>query len=122
MGVPDLVATRAEGQRGFAFEVKTGEGAITLTQRDLDGVRSTGHRPVVAALLFPDPEPRWLLLDGEALTPGAHPKLRLARRPQVHLGFDLGAGFAVALAHYHPTALLGSEALDPVFFERSAKP
>lgn len=122
VGVPDLVASRPDGGNGFAFEVKTGEGAITLSERDLDGVRSTGHRPVVAALLFPDPRPRWLVVDASTLVPGMHPQLRLARRSQVDLGFDLDAAFRTALGVYHPRAMLGSEALDLVFFERSPRP
>ncbi len=111
VGVPDLVATREEPPIGYALEVKTGERKIPLSPRDIQGVLSTGHIPVVAILVFPDPQPHWLFLDARNIAPGVYGKHQLARRPKVLLEFDANATFRSTLAAHHSTAMQGTSAL-----------
>lgn len=68
VGVPDLVATRKDPPVGYAIEVKTGERKISLSPRDIHGMVSTGHVPIIALLIFPDPQSHLLFLGGRAKT------------------------------------------------------
>jgi len=111
VGVPDLVATKEEPSFGYALEVKTGERKIPLSTRDIQGVVSTGHIPIVAILVFPDPEPHWLFLDARNIVPGVYGKHELARKPKVVLEFDANAAFTSTLAAHHSTAMQGTSAL-----------
>jgi hypothetical protein len=74
-------------------------------------VISTGHVPVVAVLIFPDPEPHWLFLDAGSVEAGTYAKHQLVRKPRVLLEFDANVTFRSTLAAHHSTAMLGSSAL-----------
>jgi len=111
VGVPDLVATKKDSRLGYALEVKTGERRISLSPRDIQGVVSTGHVPVVAVLIFPDPEPYWLFLDARSIEAGTYAKRQLIRKPKVPLVFDATAAFRKTLARYHFAAMQGTTAL-----------
>ncbi len=111
VGVPELVATKVDPPVGYALEVKTGERKISLSPRDIEGVVSTGHVPIVAVLIFPDPQPHWLFLDARSIQPGTYAKHQLTRKPKVALEFDANATFRSILATYHSTAMQGTSAL-----------
>lgn len=111
VGVPDLVAQKEHAWVGYALEVKTGQGKISLSLRDIRGVISTGHVPVVAILIYPDPQPHWLFLDARSIQPGSYAKHQLARKAKAPLEFDANAAFRSALAVYHSTAMKGTSAL-----------
>lgn len=115
VGVPDLIATKEDPPIGYALEVKTGERKISLSPRDIQGVVSTGHVPVVAILVFPDPEPHWLFLDARNIAPGTYRKHELARKPKAALEFDANATFMNTLAAHHSTAMLGTSDLSQTF-------
>lgn len=111
VGVPDLVATKEDPRLGYALEVKTGERKISLSPRDIQGVVSTGHVPVVAVLIFPDPEPHWLFLDARSVEAGTYAKHQLIRKSRVQLEFDANVTFRSTLAAYHSSAMQGTSAL-----------
>lgn len=69
IGVPDFVASHATRRCRIAVEVKTGS-PIRLSRRDLDGAANAGDIAVVAALLFPDRWPRWVLVEASMLRAG----------------------------------------------------
>lgn len=93
VGVPDFTASRETANgvfQTFAFEVKTSDTArIVLTERDLDGIRIPGHTGVLAVLVFPARNPRWLLISEDALTARSWETRHLAQMQQVDVGFDL---------------------------------
>jgi len=111
VGVPDLVATKDNPRLGYALEVKTGTQKISLSPRDIQGVVSTGHVPVIAVLIFPDPLPRWLFVDARSIQPGTYAKHQLSRKPKVTLEFDANITFRSTLATYHQAAMQGASAL-----------
>jgi hypothetical protein len=94
VGVPDILAHRADSSGGFAIEAKTSEeGRVTLQERELKGLVDTGLTPTVAALAFPDRDPRWFLIVGSGLPAGTYEMIHLARRPRVDVGFDTNSVF-----------------------------
>lgn len=111
VGVPDFVASKGSPPIGYAVEAKTGT-TLVLSQRELEGVRTTAHIAVVAVLIFPDHEPRWMFIDGRAIDAGQHRPYRLVRRPSVRLDFDANDLFARTLAHLYESALAGARALE----------
>lgn len=111
IGVPDLIATKEDTRAGYAIEVKTGERKISLSPRDIQGVISTGHVPIIAVLIFPDPQPHWLFVDARSIEPGTFMKHQLARKPKVTFEFDADAAFRTTLAAYHSIAMQGTTAL-----------
>ncbi len=120
VGVPDFVASRGTPPVGYAVEAKTGTHVI-LSERELAGIRASAHTAVVAVLLFPDFDPRWLLLDGRRIAAGMHPGHRLQREPVVALDFDANAEFRRVLAAFHEAALEGSRVLETAFSNDRAR-
>jgi hypothetical protein len=98
VGVPDLQAFEPGKPGGFAIEAKTGDVSITLSKRDLDGVKSTNRTPVVAAYFISDPTPKWLLIDAKSLRPAAYRKYELESKPLIDVGFEVTNGFSRVLA------------------------
>ncbi|MBM4434132.1 MAG: hypothetical protein FJ028_03290 [Chloroflexi bacterium] len=114
VGVPDFVASRGLPPLGYAVEAKTGT-RVNLTKRELEGVRGPAHTAVVAILLFPDFDPRWLFLDGSRIPPGMRSVRRLRVYPAVSLDFDANGAFRQVLSDFHEAALDGSVALEVAF-------
>jgi hypothetical protein len=113
VGVPDFVAVRPGNMQGYAVEVKTATGRkLNLKDRELQAVTMSDHYPVVAVLLFPNLDPRWLCLDAHALRPGALDTMSLVRMLLVRIDFDLNGEFRAVLADFHEAAMTGSYALD----------
>src|SRR5690242_16833514 len=84
IGVPDFVAVRPGKRAGLAVEAKTTtSGKLRLNERELKAVKLSDHKPVVAALLFPDLAPRWICLDARLIEPGDVALSSLARKPHV---------------------------------------
>lgn len=111
VGVPDFIAFKGSPPVGYSVEVKTG-ATLLISERELEGVRSSAHTALVAALLFPDSDPRWLFLDGRSLTAGVHPAYRLEGRPAVTLDFEANDLFMRTLAQLFDSTLEGSRALE----------
>jgi hypothetical protein len=112
VGVPDFTAVKGPPPTGFAIEAKTGSGSIVLlSDRDIEGVRSTGWAPVIALLCFPTPEPQWVLLSARHLVAGSYRTVRLLRHPQVVLDFDINRGFSETLSMFHSIAVQNPKAL-----------
>lgn len=107
VGVPDLVASRPDSREGYSIEVKTGATKIALSQRDLDGVLSSGKTPVVAALFMSDPSFRWLLADARSLKAGSYRRFELEAKPRVSLGFDVTEDFQRILLRTHAVSMEG---------------
>lgn len=113
VGVPDFVAVRPGSTDGYAVEVKTAQGrALQLKERELKAVQMAEHTPIIAVLLFPDIDPRWLLLDARKLRVGSFDPIRLARVPSVSVGFAIDDEFKCTLAEFHDAAMTSSYALD----------
>jgi hypothetical protein len=110
VGVPDLHVEPTESGLRFAIEVKTGN-PIVLSARDLDGVTGHGQVGVVAALVFPDCNPRWCFVDATRLSPGRIELRRLIRAPQVDFTLDVQAAFLLVVDSVPTRMLLDSEAL-----------
>jgi len=112
VGVPDFTAVKRVPHSSFAIEAKTGSGStVVLSDRDLEGVRSTGWVPVIALLLFPATEVGWVLLNASHLLAGSHRTLRLIRQPYVILDFDVNLGFHKTLSMFHSIAMEDPKAL-----------
>jgi hypothetical protein len=111
VGVPDLQAFRPSTPGGFAIEVKTGDASITLSKRDLDGVRSSERSPVVAAYFLSDPTPRWWLVDAKSLRPATYRRYEVEMMPRTDVGFDVTDIFSRVLVNGYRTALEGPGAL-----------
>lgn len=111
VGVPDLQAFRTGDSGGFAIEAKTGKMSITLSKRDLDGVRSTGRTPVVAAFFISDPKPRWWLVDANALRVATYRRHEIESKPRVDVGFDLTDQFSRILGSNIRIAMEGPRPL-----------
>jgi hypothetical protein len=113
VGVPDFVAVRPGKVQGYAVEVKTATGRkLHLKDRELKAVTMSDHYPVVAVLIFPDLEPRWLCMDAHSLRSGALDTMSLIRKPLVAIDFDLNKEFRAVLAEFHEAAMTSSYALD----------
>jgi len=113
IGVPDFVAVRPGKVQGYAVEVKTATGRkLQLKERELKAVRMSDHYPVVAVLIFPDLNPRWLCIDAHGLQPGALDTRSLVRYQRVTIDFDLDSEFRAVLAEFHEAAMTSSYALD----------
>ncbi len=111
VGVPDFIASKGSLRVGYAVEAKTGT-TLVLSERELEGVRTSTHTAVVAVLVFPDHDPRWIFVDGRALDPGQHRVYRLMRKRAVRLDFDPNDLFARTLAELYESALDGARALE----------
>lgn len=111
VGVPDFVASKGLPPIGYAVEVKTGT-TLTLSERELEGIRTTAHVAVVAALIFPDDVPRWLFIDGRAIEAGQYRLYRLAQKTSVQLDFEANDLFAQLLADFYESAFDGAPALE----------
>lgn len=107
VGVPDLQAFEPGKHVGYAMEAKTGDTSITLSKRDLDGVKSTNRIPVVAAYFLSDPTPRWWLIDARSLRPTAYRRYELEPKPTVDVGFDLNSTFFSVLVDCFDVAVEG---------------
>jgi hypothetical protein len=107
VGVPDIQAFRSDLPIGFAIEAKTGENAVALSTRDLDGVLSSGRTPVVALFFLSDPSPRWWLIDAKSLKAGTYRRHEIQAKPSVGVGFDVTAQFSRVLASSFSVATEG---------------
>jgi hypothetical protein len=114
VGVPDLQAFHRSDSEGFAIEAKTGKRSISLSKRDLDGVRSTGRIPVVAAFFITDPKSRWWLVDARALRVATYRRYEIEAKPKVNVGFDLTDRFSRILASNIEIAMQGPGPLSRV--------
>jgi hypothetical protein len=111
VGVPDLQVFEPAKPRGYAIEAKTGDLSITLSKRDLDGVRSTNRTPVVAAFFLSDPIPRWRLIDANSLRPSTYRRYEIESKPMVDVGFDVTVTFSTILVTNFRVAVEGPGAL-----------
>ena len=107
VGVPDLQAFHPGEPDGYAIEAKTGKMSVSLSKRDLDGVRSTGRIPVVAAFFVSDPKPRWWLVDANAMRAATYRRHEIESKPRVDVGFDLTDQFSRILASNIQIAMEG---------------
>lgn len=122
VGVPDFVAVRPGRVQGYAVEVKTATGRkLLLKDRELKAVTMSDHYPVVAVLIFPDLDPRWLCLDAHALRSGALDTISLVRKSLVAVDFDLSKEFRAVLAEFHGAAMTSSYALDHALHQEVSK-
>lgn len=113
VGVPDFTATGKDAGRALAVEVKTCEGSrVSLTQRDLDGVRVSGQTGVLAVLVFPDRTPRWLLISADTLSARAWLMRHLAAKPQVDVGFGVSDVFYRVVGSLQPEWVRGGPELE----------
>jgi hypothetical protein len=110
VGVPDLHVEPPGATVRIAIEVKTGN-PVALSSRDLDGVTGHGQLGVVAALVFPDCDPRWCFVDAGHLSPGRYELRRLCRLPQADLTVDVQEAFLRVVDAVPTRALLDGEAL-----------
>ena len=111
VGVPDLQAFEPDKPGGYAIEAKTGDVSITLSKRDLDGVKSTNRTPVVAAYFLSDPTPLWWLIDAKSLRPAAYRRYELETKPVIAVGFDVTKMFSRVLAENYRIAIEGPSAV-----------
>lgn len=107
VGVPDLVVSRRDSREGYSIEVKTGVTKVTLSQRDLDGVLSSGKTPVVAALFMSDPSHHWFLADARSLRAGSYRRFELEAKPRVSLAFDVTEDFQRILLRTQAVSMEG---------------
>jgi hypothetical protein len=107
VGVPDLIVFQPGKPGGYAIEAKTGDASITLSKRDLDGVKSTDRNPLVAAYFLSDPTPQWRLVDARSLRPAAYRRYELDPKPTVDVGFDLNSTFSNVLIECFRVAIEG---------------
>jgi hypothetical protein len=114
VGVPDLQAFHKGNSDGYAIEAKTGKTSVSLSKRDLDGVRSTGRIPVVAAFFVSDPKPRWWLVNANALRVATYRRHEIESKPRVDVGFDLTDQFSRILASNIQIAMEGPGPLSRV--------
>jgi hypothetical protein len=102
VGVPDFIATSriSDGDcQTIAVEVKTSDKSkISLTQRDLDGIRTPGQTGVLAVLVFPAMNPGWLLISADSISPRSWEIRQLGMKRQVDVGFDVDDMFHRATA------------------------
>jgi hypothetical protein len=93
VGVPDFTATSpmTDGLcETIAVEVKTSDKSkISLTQRDLDGIRTPGQTGVLAVLVFPAMNPGWLLIPAASVSPRLWDIRHLGMKHRVDVGFDV---------------------------------
>jgi hypothetical protein len=111
VGVPDLQAFEPGKPGGYAIEAKMGDLSITLTKRDLDGVKSANRTPVVAAFFLSDPTPQWWLIDARSLRPAAYRRYELEPKPVIDVGFDVTKSFSRILAENYQIVLEGPGAV-----------
>jgi hypothetical protein len=116
VGVPDFVATSQGTEIScvtFAVEVKTTDKPkISITQRDLDGIRTPGVSGVLAVLIFPSRNPRWMLLSEDDIAPGALEIRSLERKVPVDVGFDLSSVFRQAASQIEAVSAPGGSDLE----------
>jgi hypothetical protein len=111
IGVPDLQVFKPAKPGGYAIEAKTGDLSITLSKRDLDGVKSTNRTPVVAAFFLSDPTSRWRLIDANSLRPSTYRRYELESKPAMDVGFDVTEMFSRVLVDNFHIATEGLAAL-----------
>lgn len=111
IGVPDLIATRVADGRRFSIEVKTGESAISLSKRDLQGVASGAGSGVIQALFLSDPRLRWITVAAGDLKARVYRRFELEALHSTDFGFDVTARFFEDLSQNYESALLGNEVL-----------
>ena len=116
IGVPDFTATASStdgnGQT-IAVEVKTSDKSkISLTQRDLDGIRTPGQIGVLAVLMFPAMNPRWLLISADSISPGSWEIRHLGMKPQVNVGFEVDNMFHRATSGLEANLVPGGSELE----------
>lgn len=116
VGVPDFTATSSitdGNDQTIAVEVKTSDKSkISLTQRDLDGIRTPGQTGVLAVLMFPAMNPRWLLNSADSISPGSWEIRHLGMKPQVNVGFDVDNMFHRATAGLETHLVPGGSELE----------
>jgi hypothetical protein len=115
VGVPDFTATppRPAGNVGqIAVEVKTSDKPeISLTRRDLHGIRTLGQTGMLAVLVFPDLSPRWALVPANSVSARTWKMRHLLAMEQVDVGFDVNDIFYEIGASLDTTSVVGGPEL-----------
>ena len=116
VGVPDFTAISSitDGKcQTIAVEVKTSDKSrISLTQRDLEGIRTPGQTGVLAVLMFPAMNPGWLLIPAESISPRSWEIRHLGMKPQVDVGFDVNTMFHRVIAALETHLVPGGSELE----------
>lgn len=110
---PDISAERSSEK--YAIEAKAPVGGrVSVTKRDLDGLKefeSAGVIPVLAVLLV-EPSPRWVMANARNLKPGAYNKMALVVHDIAALSREVNPLFPAVLSEQFDVALgRGSEGL-----------
>jgi hypothetical protein len=115
VGVPDFTAhspPSAVKSEYFAVEVKTTDKTrISLAQRELDAIRTTGQTGILAILEFPSMNPGWLLKSADGLAARTLELRHLRLRPQVELIFDVDGIFRDAVSGLEVQSIVRGPAL-----------
>lgn len=70
---PDITARK--NSEIYIIEAKAPvQEKVTIKKEDLEGIKDLGGKPVFAILLYPEVEPKWIILDAEKLHPGRFQK------------------------------------------------
>lgn len=103
VGRPDIIAIR--GHDKYAIEVKTAiADMITIKEKDLNGIKSSGHYPVLAVLLYPSAEPKWLMVDAKKMHEGRFYKVELEQYSIKFLGKEINITFPIVVKKYYEIA------------------
>lgn len=114
-GRPDIVATR--GKKGYRIEVKASTGPeVSITEKDLEGIiDSSGYKPVMAVLSFPEARTRWIIADAKHLKAGKFDKAMLEICSVKGLETEVNKIFGNIVEKYYEDAIKGSRNLKRIF-------
>jgi hypothetical protein len=116
VGVPDFIATSpmVEGDcQTFAVEVKTTDKSkVVPTQRDLDGIRTSGQIGVFAVLMFPSMSPGWILIPANSISARSWEIRHLMMKQKVDVGFDVDDMFHRVVAGLETNVATGGPDLE----------
>jgi len=113
-GRPDVRVEK--NKERYEIEIKAPiSNEISLKSDDLRGVKVHGYIHVIAVLLYPEPEPKWIAVNADKVKAGRYPKSYLFLYSIKPLERKINKVFPTVVKKYYYNALVGTSSLKRVF-------
>jgi len=115
-GRPDIRAVKRP--EDYVIEVKaTVSKEVTIKEDDLKGVGNQRGIPILAILLYPDPDSKWILVKTESISCGRIYKNSLCKYSVKALENKINKPFLSILEKYYDYAMEGTSSIKRIFDE-----
>jgi len=113
-GRPDIRAVKKS--EDYVIEVKaTVDRKVTIKEEDLEGIRKQKGIPILAILLYPEPESKWIILKAQLVSCGEIYKTSLHKYSIKPLENKINKTFLSILEKYYEYAMEGTSSIKRIF-------